>query len=88
MTIEQTVTIPADYHLFLELPRSVPIGVNAHVSISVPTVFDDQSSVKPVKPEKSYRGLLKGRGISVERLRELQKEDKALEDAVDARQSR
>ena len=85
MTIEQTVTIPADYRLFLELPRSVPTGVNARVSISVPTVFDDQSSVKPVKPEKSYRGLLKGRGISVERLRELQKEDKALEDAADAR---
>jgi len=36
MTIEQTVEIPADYRLFLELPRSVPAGVKARVEISVP----------------------------------------------------
>jgi len=81
MTIEQTVAIPADYRIFLELPRSVPIGVNARVSISIPTAFDSQSSIEPVKPVKSYRGILKDRGISIERLRELQREDKTLEDA-------
>ena len=80
MTIEQTVTIPADYRIFLELPRSVPIGVNARVSISIPTAFDGQSCIGSVNPLKSYRGILKGRGISIERLRELQREDKALED--------
>jgi len=80
MTIEQTVAIPSDYRIFLELPRSVPIGVNARVSINIPTVFDSQSGIEPVKSEKSYRGILKGRGISVERLRELQREDKALEE--------
>ena len=36
MTIEQTVEIPADYRISLELPRSVPVGVNARVSISIP----------------------------------------------------
>ena len=81
MTIEQTVAIPADYRLFLDLPRSVPIGANAWVSINIPTEFDSQSGIEPVKPIKSYRGILKGRGISVERLRELQREDKALEDS-------
>jgi hypothetical protein len=85
MTIEQTVTIPADYRIFLELPRSVPIGVNARVSISIPTVFDSQNSIESVKPVKSYRGILKGRGISVERFRELRREDKALEDASNLR---
>jgi len=79
MTIEQTVSIPADYRIFLELPRSVPIGANARVSINIPAEFDSQSRIEPVKPIKSYRGILKGRGISVERLRELQQEDKALE---------
>jgi len=80
MIIDQMVTIPADYRIFLELPRSVPIGVNAQVSINIPTMFDSQNGIEPVKPVKSYRGILKGRGISVERLRELQQEDKTLED--------
>jgi len=90
MTIVQTVTIPNDFRIFLELPRSVPIGVNARVSINIPTVFDGKSDiepVKPVKPVKSYRGILKGRGISVERLRELKREDKALEEMTDERQN-
>jgi hypothetical protein len=82
MTIEQTVAIPADHRIFLELPRSVPIGVNARVSISIPTVFDRQNDIEPVKEVKSYRGILKGKGISVERLRELQREDKVLEEAA------
>jgi len=77
MIIDQTVTIPADYRIFLELPRSVPIGVNAQISINIPTMFDSQNRIEPVK---SYRGILKGRGISIERLRELQREDKVLED--------
>jgi len=79
MIIEQTVAIPADYRLFLELPRSVPIGVNAQVSINIPTVFDSQSGIEPVKPVKSFRGILKDKGITIERLRELQREDKALD---------
>jgi len=36
MTIEQTVTIPADYRIFIELPRSVPSGVKASVKINIP----------------------------------------------------
>jgi len=82
MTIEQTVAIPADYRLFLELPRSVPIGANARVSINIPTEFESQSGIEPIMPIKSYRGILKGRGISVERLRELQQEDKTFEDSI------
>jgi len=35
MTIEQTVTIPADYRLYLELPRSVPSGIKAQVKINI-----------------------------------------------------
>jgi hypothetical protein len=36
MTIEQTITIPADYRIFLELPRSIPSGVKASVKINIP----------------------------------------------------
>ena len=85
MTIEQTVAIPANYRIFLELPRSVPIGAQARVFITIPTAYESQSSAKPVKPLKSMRGILKGKGITIERFREMQREDKALEDAADER---
>ena len=79
MTIEQTVAIPADYRIFLELPRTVPTGVNAHVSITIPTEFESPSSIEPVKPAKSFRGILKSKGITIEHFREMQREDKALD---------
>jgi len=37
MTIEQTVEIPADYRVSLELPHSFPSGVKAKVKISIPS---------------------------------------------------
>ena len=85
MTIEQTVTIPEDYRLLLELPRTVPSGVTAKVSIAIPTAFESKNAVEP--QVKSFRGILKGKGISIERLREMQHEDKVLEAAADARQN-
>ncbi|MCL2043480.1 MAG: hypothetical protein FWG89_05010 [Treponema sp.] len=88
MTIEQIVEIPADYRVFLDLPRSIPVGAKARIAIDIPIELESQSSIAPVKPVKSFRGILKGRGISIERLRELQRENKALEDAVDDRQNR
>ena len=84
MTIEQTIEIPASHRIFLELPRTIPSGAIARVSIAIPTEFDNQNTAKD--PEKSFRGILKGKGISVERLREIQREDKVLEDTADERQ--
>jgi len=83
MTIEQTVTVSADYRLFIELPRSIPVGAKAKVSVAIPTVFDSQSPDR--SGIKSFRGILKGKGITIEQLRELQREDKALEEAADSR---
>ena len=87
MTITRTVEIPADYRISLELPPSVPIGAKARVDISIPTVVENQSRSEPVTPIESFRGILKGRGISTERLWEMQREDKALEDAADERRN-
>jgi len=86
MTIEQTVAVPADYCIYLELPRSVPIGVKARVSITIPTAFESQSGDETARPVKSFRGILKGKGISIEHFRKMQHEDKALEDTADERQ--
>ena len=87
MTIEQTVAIPADYRISLELPRSVPTGVNARISITIPTAYETQSNIETAKPVKSFRGILKGKGITIERFREMQREDKALEDVADERRN-
>jgi len=87
MTITQTVAIPNDYRIFLELPRTLPIGVQARVSITIPTVFESQSGNEQTKHVKSFRGILKGKGITIERFREMQREDKAIEDAADEHQS-
>ena len=78
MTITQTVEIPADYRIFLDLPRSIPTGVKAQVYIDIPVEFESPNTDKP--QGKSFRGILKGKGISIERLREMQLEDKSLED--------
>ena len=85
VTIEQTVAIPADYRIFIDLPRSVPIGVQARVSITIPTAFESHSGMEQRKTLKSFRGILKDKGITIERFREMQHEDKALEDAADER---
>jgi len=78
MTITQTVEIPADYRIFLDLPRSIPAGVKAQVHIDIPVEFESHNTDRP--QVKSFRGILKGKGISIERLREMQLEDKSLED--------
>ena len=85
MTIEQMVEIPVNRRISLDLPRSIPAGVKARVSIAISSIFDNQCSAEP--QVKSFRGILKGKGISVERLREMQREDKSLEDVADNRQS-
>jgi hypothetical protein len=81
MTIERTVEIPADRRLYLnlELPFTVPAGIKARVAISIPV----PENSTPDRGIKSFRGILKGKGISLERFREMQREDKAIEDATD-----
>ena len=61
MTIEQTVTIPENYQIFLELPRSVPIGVEARVAISIPagvTGSQNDTTLLPSAEIEDVRRLL------------------------------
>ena len=44
MTITQTVEIPADYRISLELPRSIPIGAKARIDISIPNKITKSQS--------------------------------------------
>ena len=44
MIIEQTVTIPANNKIFLELPPFVPSGITALIKIDIPAVKDINNS--------------------------------------------
>ena len=64
MIIEQTVKIPDDYRIFLEVPRSVPSGIIAQVIIDIPTVIEDniedkKTSIQPPSEIENIRQLLK-----------------------------
>ena len=41
MTIEQTVEIPADYRIVLDLPRSLPAGKKAQIEITISDEIED-----------------------------------------------
>jgi hypothetical protein len=61
MTIEQIIDIPADYRVFLELPRSIPSGVKAKVEISIPdavTKSQNDSAFPPSAKIEDIRQLL------------------------------
>jgi hypothetical protein len=62
--------------------------------VSAPPDFDTTGQTEiaafrngetPDGAARSFRGILKGRGITLERFREIQREDKALEDTADER---
>jgi len=53
MTLEQTVTIPEDYRIFLDLPRSLPVGAAAMVKISI-----RENSSPPLDDIENVRRLL------------------------------
>jgi len=56
MTIEQTVEIPADYRIFIELPRSVPSGVKANVKINIPASGTINEVRQLLKEEMAQNG--------------------------------
>jgi hypothetical protein len=82
MTIEQTVEIPADHRLVFEIPPNIPEGrARAALTLTFETAV-------PRDKVKSFRGILKGRGISFDRFMEMRREDKALEDETDKKAAR
>ncbi|MDR2842599.1 MAG: hypothetical protein LBV52_05305 [Spirochaetaceae bacterium] len=89
MTIQQTIAIPANHQLTMKIPCEIPVGSAAKVNITVFTAFD--ADVKPklylsqATANAKLRGLLKGRGITMERFEEMQREDLLLENEIDER---
>ena len=54
---EQTVIVPDDYRLFLELPRTIPSGVAAQVKINIPTQAELSARTNSFKIEEIRRLL-------------------------------
>ena len=73
MTIEQTVIIPADYRLYLELPRSVPSGVKAWVKINI--------SADPAKDTEDFSSQT---SLKIEEVRLLLQKEMAEKDTLAA----
>jgi hypothetical protein len=79
MTIEQTVEIPADHRIFLDLPPELPVG-KAKIIITpqpekpVTNIYDSVTKL---------RGLAKemGSSLTVEDFLEMRQEDFCLEEA-------
>ena len=79
MTIEQTIVIPADHRIFLDLPHELPVG-KAKVTVTPQT---EKPPVNGYEAAASLRGLAKKMGstLTVERFLEMRQEDLLLEEA-------
>jgi hypothetical protein len=77
MTIEQTVEVPADHRLFLDLPFTFPAG---RAKITITPEFDKLGS-SAYEVIENLRGLAKEMGstLSVNRFLKMRKEDLELE---------
>ena len=73
MTIEQTITIPANHRIFIELPPELPVG---KAKITVTPQAEDPAT-HAYEAIKNLRGLAKrmGSGFTVERFIEERRED-------------
>ena len=79
MTIEQTIEIPADHRIFLDLPLELPVG-KAKVTVTPQT---EKTVANGYEATASLRGLAKKMGstLTVERFLEMRQEDLILEEA-------
>lgn len=80
MTIEQTIEIPANRRIFLDLPPDLPVGA-AKVALTVTP--ESPRKMTPKEAVEYCRGLGKrlGSKASSDSVLEARREDKLLEDA-------
>ncbi|MDR2490037.1 MAG: hypothetical protein LBD20_01375 [Spirochaetaceae bacterium] len=81
MVIEQTVEIPANRRVYLEVPPYIPEG-RATITFSV---SPSDYSLQSVKSWRSYRGIFKDSGNTVSDFLGRMRADRELEDEIDKR---
>jgi predicted nuclease with RNAse H fold len=78
MTIEQTVTIPADHRVTLDVPREVPAGATARFELFlIPRKEADNSLDSALE---RIRALCKDAPITVDSFSKMRRMDKELEE--------
>jgi hypothetical protein len=79
MTVTQTVDIPADRRITLEVPREVPVGKTILAFTPMPA-FDPEKAREAIK---NCSGLAKRMGINLssDEFLEMRRKDKEFEDA-------
>ena len=79
MTIEQTIEIPANHRIFLDLPPELPIG-KAKITI---TLQAEKQTANAYKAIENLRGLAQklGSTLTVEDFLEMRREDLCFEEA-------
>jgi hypothetical protein len=83
MTIEQTVEIPANHRLYIDVPPYIPEG-KAMITLSIAPVNSDGAS-QSTKTWRSFRGIFKGSGVTVADFLKRMRADRELEDEIDRR---
>jgi hypothetical protein len=82
MTIEQTVEIPANHRLYLDIPGDVPIG-KAKITIVPFAEPPAKPALNPYEAIEQAAGFAKklGSTLTVEKFLEMQREDLEMEEA-------
>jgi hypothetical protein len=88
MTLQQTLTIPADRRVYFDLPRDIPVG-EAKIEFTItPFRSPCPDAVPAAEPEEWVNplyGLCKGSTLTVDKFLAMTHEDRLLEDAIDER---
>jgi hypothetical protein len=82
MTVTQTVHIPADHRITLEVPHEVPPGKTV-LAFTPVEVFDPEKAREAIK---NCSGLFKRLGINLssDEFLEMRRKDRELEDRLDS----
>jgi hypothetical protein len=81
MTIEQTVEIPADHRLYIDVPPYIPEG-KATITFSIAPANSGGVSQNP-ETWRSFRGIFKGSGGTAADFLKRMRADRELEDEID-----
>jgi hypothetical protein len=81
MAIEQTVDIPANHRLYIDVPPYIPEG-KATITFSIVPVSNDGAS-QNAKTWQSFRGIFKGSGGTAADFHKRMYADRELEDEID-----
>ena len=78
MTIEQTIEVPVNHRIFLDLPLELPVG-KAKITITPQT---EKPAANAYESIENLRGLAKKKGstLTVESFLEMRREDARLEE--------